>query len=390
MLTKRLSDLTSNDIEALAGVSESRHLDFKSAPVGGQDKDKREFLADVTAFANASGGDIIFGVEEQEGVACAFPGIRVENSDSEKLRLDNLIRTGTEPRLTHFDLHWLSANDGAGFLIVRIPRSWTAPHRVTLQGHDKFYIRNSAGKHPMNTDELRGAFTLSQTIVERMRGFRAERVEMIHRDEGPFALKPGSKLIFHGIPLGAFVDPPNLTLNYETTRLIPPFGSGGHSHQHTLEGIAAHSPAQVDGVRAYTLAFRSGIVEGVADLAVERVNGGHPVIGLVRLEQYIMEGWAALLRVAQHYDIDPPFYVFISILGIGNVVPRIPENRMLEVEGAPYRRNNLLLPEFEVSRDRAGLTDTILFKSAFDQIANGFGLYGSLNYGADGRYIPRR
>jgi hypothetical protein len=56
MLTGRLEDLKLADIERLkdSGVTESRFIDFKAAPVGGTDRDKREFVADVTAFRQAA------------------------------------------------------------------------------------------------------------------------------------------------------------------------------------------------------------------------------------------------------------------------------------------------------------------------------------------------
>jgi Putative DNA-binding domain len=118
---------------ALIGLSESRYLEFKSAAVGGTDKERREFLADVSAFANASGGDIIFGITEQDGIATGAPGITLTDPDQEKLRLGDLIRTGLEPRLTYFDLTWVQLAGALGYLVVRVPRSWIAPHRVTLQ-----------------------------------------------------------------------------------------------------------------------------------------------------------------------------------------------------------------------------------------------------------------
>jgi hypothetical protein len=105
-------------------------------------------------------------------VANAADGIEVADSDKEMLRLGDIIRSGTEPRLTQFDIAWVPLDEAQGFLVVRFPRSWQAPHRVTLQGRDRFYVRNSARKHPMNVDELRQAFAFSQTVVERLRRFR--------------------------------------------------------------------------------------------------------------------------------------------------------------------------------------------------------------------------
>src|SRR3954471_2080728 len=77
MLAQRLDELSFTTIEALvaAGLREGRTLDFKRDPVGGRDEDKREFLADVSAFANTAGGDLLFGVEESGGEATAAPGV---------------------------------------------------------------------------------------------------------------------------------------------------------------------------------------------------------------------------------------------------------------------------------------------------------------------------
>ena len=47
-------------------VPEGHHLDYKETLSGNNDRAKREFLKDVTAFANANGGDILIGVEEPQ------------------------------------------------------------------------------------------------------------------------------------------------------------------------------------------------------------------------------------------------------------------------------------------------------------------------------------
>jgi len=153
VLTRRLEDLTLADIERLKenGITESNYLDFKSAPVGNSDRERKEFLADVTAFANAAGGDIVFGVTEKDGAAAEVPGIALPDSDKEKLRLGSLIRESTEPRLANFGMLWLPIGDDIGVLVLRVARSWVAPHRVTLQGHDKFYVRNAAGNETLDS-----------------------------------------------------------------------------------------------------------------------------------------------------------------------------------------------------------------------------------------------
>ncbi len=44
-------------------VPEGRHLEYKETLPGDSERDKREFLADISAFANSAGGDLIYGVQ---------------------------------------------------------------------------------------------------------------------------------------------------------------------------------------------------------------------------------------------------------------------------------------------------------------------------------------
>jgi predicted HTH transcriptional regulator len=76
-------------------VREGRTLDYKEAlPTGGRD-DRKEFLADVTAFANGAGGDIVYGVTERRennrptGVPEAVTGLAGINADAAILQLVN-------------------------------------------------------------------------------------------------------------------------------------------------------------------------------------------------------------------------------------------------------------------------------------------------------------
>lgn len=52
-----------------AGAAESRTLDFKRDLSLAKDDSKREFLYDVTSFANSIGVDLVFGVDEHRDAA---------------------------------------------------------------------------------------------------------------------------------------------------------------------------------------------------------------------------------------------------------------------------------------------------------------------------------
>src|SRR5260370_11826381 len=151
MIGSRLEQISRADIQQLLdnGVPESRTLEYKRELPGGSDVDKREFLADVSALANTSGGDLLYGIEAKQGVAVNVCGIQSPDFDLEIQRLENLARDGLEPRIS---CHMKRISfDSKDLLLIRADRSWTGAHRVIFRGHAKFYGRNSTGKYALNT-----------------------------------------------------------------------------------------------------------------------------------------------------------------------------------------------------------------------------------------------
>jgi predicted HTH transcriptional regulator len=174
MIPKNIDDIKEDDLQALIdnSVSERKTIEYKQSLPKDSDSDKKEFLADVSSLANASGGDIIFGMVEDKktGTPKSLDGLSIENPDQEILRLDNIIRDGIEPRIPSVTISPpINLSNSEVALVIRIPKSWSSPHRVTFKGHDKFYSRSSNGKYALDVGELRIAFNLSETITERIR-----------------------------------------------------------------------------------------------------------------------------------------------------------------------------------------------------------------------------
>src|SRR5579862_4950245 len=103
MILKPLEDITQADIEALVAdkVSEGQKLEYKQEIHGGKDADVKEFLADVSSFANAVGGDIVYGVEEERdasgkptGIPTAARGLKEVNADATILRMQSSALSG--------------------------------------------------------------------------------------------------------------------------------------------------------------------------------------------------------------------------------------------------------------------------------------------------------
>jgi len=68
-----LEKISQADLQNLIdnAVAEGRTIEYKQALPGGTDSEKKEFLADVSSFANTAGGDLLFGISEDKGVPTA-------------------------------------------------------------------------------------------------------------------------------------------------------------------------------------------------------------------------------------------------------------------------------------------------------------------------------
>jgi hypothetical protein len=260
-------------------VSEGPTLEYKSALPGSADSDKLEFLADVSSFANSNGGDIVYGMAEESGVPVGFPGVLIEDLDFLKLRLESIIRDGTDPRLIGVDFHRIQVDGGNSVLIIRVPRSWGAPHRVTYKAYGHFYARNTAGKYRMDVDQLRAAFVSNEAVADRVRSFRRDRIGIVRNvNAAPVRIGSGPKLILHILPVASFALGVRLIdVVSESTRQFSPMGTrgpGDYTSRLNLEGRVNHTLLAHGSSDRYTQVFRSGALEKRAGLGYQ--TSEHP------------------------------------------------------------------------------------------------------------------
>ena len=160
------------------GAPEGFYLDYKAALSGQSDKEqKREFLKDVTAFANAGGGHILLGVLEP--VPNTTPDAQVvglEQGEDLARDLERLASTSVEPRIPGLMIVPVALSSGRHCVVVHVPPSMGRPHMVNHQGHRCFYIRHSESTVPMSTHELREAVLTAASASQRARQFAAERL----------------------------------------------------------------------------------------------------------------------------------------------------------------------------------------------------------------------
>src|SRR5262249_39400621 len=151
----------------------------------------------VSSFANASGGDLIFGIKESAGLPPDVCGCTIPDSDAEIKRFDRIVQTRLNPRVPCLSMRTTPFSKRKVLIIIRVPKSWASPHMITFKDWSRFYSRNSAGKYLLDVGELRAAFALSETIGERLKQFRNDRLGKIIADEGPISLVPSARIVLH-------------------------------------------------------------------------------------------------------------------------------------------------------------------------------------------------
>ena len=112
LIPKLLSEITKKDLLQLVenSIIEGKTIEFKQELKQSTDGDKRELLADVSSFANAGGGDLIYGIAANEGVASEVRGLDAFNEDQDVLRLESILRDGIEPRIQGLQIHVVKAH----------------------------------------------------------------------------------------------------------------------------------------------------------------------------------------------------------------------------------------------------------------------------------------
>lgn len=391
MIEKNIDQITEEDLQALIdnAVSERKTIEYKRSLSINRDSERKEFLADVSSFANASGGDLIYGITEAGGIPKKLEGLNLVNVDLEISRLESILRAGIEPRILSIIVRPISLSNSKTALIIRVPKSWISPHRVSFKGHDKFYARNSNGKYPLDVTELRVAFNLSEAITEKIRNFRQDRLSNIFAGETPVPFYDNPKIVLHLIPIISF----NPAQSYDISKIsshpdrMKPMYCLNCNNRYNLDGFLTYSGGREEKSYSYVQLFRNGIIEAVEGQLLES-SSGELLIHSVEYERQLIRSLPDYLSVLETLNVDPPTFIFLTLLGVKgysmNVVERIYGSRRAHT----IDRDILLLPEIVIEsyRDNA---ERIL-RPCFDSIWNACGFRGSLNYNEAGEWTPPR
>lgn len=391
MINRPLAHVTAADLNTLLadGTLESKTLEYKLLLPLTADKDKKEFLADVSSFANSGGGDLVYGVAALDGTPTAIPGLADFNEDKEVLRLESSIRDGIEPRIPGVQFQTVRGFADGPVLIIRVPRSWAAPHMVTFKGTSRFFARSSAGKFQMDVDELRTAFEGAGRLPERVTNWRADRIGRIVANEGPFQLSEDGRLVIHLIPIAHFDESEAISIQllYDSQVVFPPIAAGGWNRRLNMDGLVTFRAAGESNLsaRSYTQVFRNGCVEAVCNDLIND-NEAMKSIPSVWYEQETISAVTQYLKAYEGLGVAPPILCFLTLQGVEGAQMQVGPDHTSR-DAYPIDRDTLVLPDVSITDLNCNVAG--LLRPVFDMVWNSCGYLRSFNYNSDGEWAPR-
>ncbi len=153
---RSLDNLSLGDFQLLIDnrIPEGPHLDYKETAYSGRPSDIREMLRDVTALANAEGGYLVLGIQEDHAGRAARlspvddPGPRVQ-------AIHQACLDGIQERLSDLEVKVYDTGFNQGIIVIRVPPSDQRPHMMVRDHSTDFFFRYGTDKRSMTLGEIR-------------------------------------------------------------------------------------------------------------------------------------------------------------------------------------------------------------------------------------------
>ncbi|MBR8093756.1 ATP-binding protein [Burkholderia cenocepacia] len=302
---------------------ESRTLDFKAQL--DLTRDGRQALAeDVCAFANTVGGDLVFGIREDGGIAEEIVPLHIADLDAQLLTLTNFLRDAVEPRVTTNLLsHAVPLAAGGHVVVLRVAPSPNAPHRLLRNNH--FYLRNSVGKETMDIHAIRTAFAFSEGLADRAVAFRDRRLGLLRSRQIQVPLVPDQPmLVVHLVPVLSLTRREGHTIEElkaaaEDLQRAQPAANPLGRPVANFEGVICTSNTdRQDQHYGFAQLFRDGCIELVSVLTTE--EQGNPPLPTIFPATYepslVQHALPVAFQALTTLGIPAPLYLSVSLLNV--------------------------------------------------------------------------
>ena len=370
MLPGNIDEIDSEALQGLvtAAVTESITLEFKRQPYGATDKDKKEFLKDVSALANTFGGHLLIGIAEDQGAAAELVPMEKAAADAEIGMLEQILRSGVEPRM--IGCRMKAAEAAGGYIIViYVPKSVTPPHRVILKHSNRFFARNSTGVYEPTVSELKALFDQQRSSEEQCMSFVQQRRLLVEAGDGVYPLDADAFAIIHAIPVPDFVSNRRHDLTTIKNCELSPIESSSYGQRVNLEGVVWGSSMD-NGWNSYTQVFRNGAIEAVTTSFFNKNQEYGFLFSSKHLPVRLGSALTGFRNALCHINAELPVILGISFINVeglkmdtGDMFQRFPQynKRLLDL---PHS----LITDLEIATWNAARTEQMNF------LWNAFGL----------------
>ena len=396
----RVEDIIEADLLGLVGnAPERKRREYKrDLPNAGSD-DRKEFIADVSAFANTEGGDIFYGISEdpKTHVPLAIDGIPKDEAERQITILENVVRDCIRPRIPRYAFHPVPLTGDKVVLVIRVGESHLKPHQSTL--NHRFYARNTNGKYPLEVSELADIISRRETLPARMRQFRKDRISLLRLtpEDAPHHVDAPTKLVVHYLPEQSFgrfdvVDVGRLGGSgaRQAINTPPVLNVDGVAYRPNMDGFMYMNGRADSTSKWYAQIFYDGTIELVHGFAFRNVTSEQLLFHPNWIEEDLVQSLFFARQVYDVLGIDGRISLFVSAIGI--------RDHAIYLEGRQgLRQFGTVGHSLTIGRDPALFNEVTLesikvdarvaIRPIADQLCRAGGLECAPSYDKDGTYI---
>ncbi|TRU56210.1 MAG: ATP-binding protein [Microcystis aeruginosa Ma_QC_Ch_20071001_M135] len=390
MLIGPIEKITEADLQALvaAQASESATLDFKRDLPGAASKDKYEFAKDACALANSGGGDLVYGIDEKDGFASRISPLVSETFDAAKRRLGMIADAGIEPRIPGIRIEAVMVSGGY-VLIVRVPASFNGPHRIVLDGHSRFVVRNNTHTAELSYDQLRDAFNRMNTLSEKAINFKVERLKSIVAQKNGLPMRKGPIAVALLIPLQSAVGRNSFDITTIDPQSMRTWEASGAKSMRNIDGFLLYetmTDKPADGLYAYAQIYRNGAME--AALTATLTISDDKKIPSTTIAKFFRRCYENFTTTAQARGLRGPAIFSCSLLNIGDYQFAV-RDRYASRSAMYSDRPQLTLPDGWVETlDSPEPVDDVV-KPILDVLWEAFDASRCFDYDKEGNWSPQ-